>query len=178
MATSSPASASTRIRSAITTPPETPDAASSTGTRRSITGRSWRRSPAPATRATWDRSSSPPAIRSRGSGRRWSSATHESRGVAENHTLMAPKTPAFNRALLFLTLALITIGGALWLGGLPLFAGRVWAGATLCALIPLAVSVLKSLFQREVGVDVIALLAMAGALALGEYLTGSVIALM
>jgi heavy metal translocating P-type ATPase len=91
---------------------------------------------------------------------------------------MVPKTPVFSRALLFLTVAGISVGGTLWLLGLPLPAGRVWAASTLLALIPLAASVLSSLFKKEVGVDVIALLAMAGALALGEYLTGSVIALM
>ena len=43
---------------------------------------------------------------------------------------------------------------------------------------PLALSVLRSLLRRDVGVDAIALVAMAGALALGEYLAGAVIALM
>jgi heavy metal translocating P-type ATPase len=45
-------------------------------------------------------------------------------------------------------------------------------------ILPLAYSVAIDLLHRETGVDVIALLAMAGALALGEYLAGAVIALM
>ena len=43
---------------------------------------------------------------------------------------------------------------------------------------PLAVSVARALVRPEPGVDLIALLAMAGALALGEHLAGAVIALM
>src|SRR5690349_1101933 len=45
-------------------------------------------------------------------------------------------------------------------------------------LIPLTWSVLRSLLRGDVGVDAIALFSMAGALALGEYLAGAVVALM
>jgi heavy metal translocating P-type ATPase len=54
----------------------------------------------------------------------------------------------------------------------------VWAATTALLLIPLALSVFRSLLRRDVGVDAIALVAMAGALALGEYLAGAVVALM
>jgi heavy metal translocating P-type ATPase len=54
----------------------------------------------------------------------------------------------------------------------------IWAATTALLVGPLALSVLRSLLRRDVGVDAIALLAMAGALALGEYLAGAVIALM
>ena len=54
----------------------------------------------------------------------------------------------------------------------------LWAATTAMLLIPLAWSVLGSLLRRDVGVDAIALVSMAGALALGEYLAGAVIALM
>ena len=71
------------------------------------------------------------------------------------------------------------------LGGIVLFAvGQrvpadwLWAATTALLLGPLAVSVLRSLLRRDVGVDAIALVAMAGALALGEYLAGAVVALM
>ena len=46
------------------------------------------------------------------------------------------------------------------------------------ALLPLTHAVIQSLLRGKAGVDVIALLAMAGALALHEYLAGAVIALM
>jgi heavy metal translocating P-type ATPase len=45
-------------------------------------------------------------------------------------------------------------------------------------LVPLTLSVARTLLQRDVGVDAIALVAMVSALALGEYLAGAVVALM
>ena len=54
----------------------------------------------------------------------------------------------------------------------------IWAVAIVLTLIPLTWSVLRSLMHGDVGVDAIALVAMVGALALGEYLAGAVIALM
>ena len=77
-----------------------------------------------------------------------------------------------------LTLAGIVAGGVAWAAGLHDRAGLAWAATTVLALLPLAGSVMADLFRRRLGVDIIALLAMAGALALGEYLAGAVIALM
>jgi heavy metal translocating P-type ATPase len=54
----------------------------------------------------------------------------------------------------------------------------VWASAIVVLLVPLLWSVLATLAHGRVGVDAIALVAMAGALALGEELAGAVIALM
>ena len=54
----------------------------------------------------------------------------------------------------------------------------LWAGTTTMLLVPLTWSVLRSLLRGDVGVDAIALVSMAGALALGEYLAGAVVALM
>jgi heavy metal translocating P-type ATPase len=54
----------------------------------------------------------------------------------------------------------------------------VWAVAIAVTLVPLSWSVARTLARGDVGVDAIALVAMAGALALGEYLAGAVIALM
>lgn len=72
----------------------------------------------------------------------------------------------------------IAIGGllALLVGSAP--ADAVWAATVAFMLAPLTWSVARSLRRGDIGVDVIALLAMAGALALGEYLAGAVIALM
>src|SRR5262249_31280547 len=53
-----------------------------------------------------------------------------------------------------------------------------WAGVTVIVLVPTIVSALRALFRRETGVDLIAVLAMAGALALGEQLAGAIIAVM
>ena len=57
-------------------------------------------------------------------------------------------------------------------------ADLAWAATVTIMLVPLTWSVGRSLLHGDLGVDVIALLAMAGALALGEYLAGAVIALM
>ena len=54
----------------------------------------------------------------------------------------------------------------------------LWAATTAMLLVPLTWSVLRSLLRGDVGVDAIALVSMAGALALGEYLAGAVVALM
>ena len=54
----------------------------------------------------------------------------------------------------------------------------VWAAATALVLIPTAVSALRALSRREPGVDLIAVLAMAGALLLAQYLAGAIIAVM
>ncbi|HEX4837072.1 MAG TPA: heavy metal translocating P-type ATPase [Solirubrobacteraceae bacterium] len=77
-----------------------------------------------------------------------------------------------------LALSGIAIGGllALLVGSVP--ANAVWAATVAFMLAPLTWSVARSLRRGDIGVDVIALLAMAGALALGEYLAGAVIALM
>jgi heavy metal translocating P-type ATPase len=71
------------------------------------------------------------------------------------------------------------LGGIVLLAlGQRLVADWFWAATTALLLGPLAVSVLRSLMRRDIGVDAIALVAMAGALALGEYLAGAVVALM
>jgi heavy metal translocating P-type ATPase len=77
-------------------------------------------------------------------------------------------------------LALIGIaaGGVLRLASNPTASNAVWAATVAVMLIPLTVSVVRALARGRLGVDLIALIAMAGALALGEYLAGAVIALM
>jgi len=57
-------------------------------------------------------------------------------------------------------------------------ADLAWAATTVIELVPLTWGVLRSLRRGDVGVDAIALVSMAGALALHEYLAGAVIALM
>ena len=71
------------------------------------------------------------------------------------------------------------VGGlALAAGGRHQAADWLWAATTAMLLVPLTWSVLRSLFRGDVGVDAIALMSMAGALALREYLAGAVVALM
>jgi heavy metal translocating P-type ATPase len=82
------------------------------------------------------------------------------------------------RVLVGLILLALAVGGVIHIF-VPGNAGDlVWAAAIAATLIPLTWSVGRSLARGDVGVDAIALVAMAGALALGEYLAGVVIALM
>ena len=69
-------------------------------------------------------------------------------------------------------------GGALHLAGATGPGDAVWAAGAVLALIPLSWSVARALAARRMGVDVIALLAIVAALAVGEYLAAAVVALM
>jgi heavy metal translocating P-type ATPase len=82
------------------------------------------------------------------------------------------------RAVAVAALAAVLLGAALHLVGLGHEADAVWAGSTALILGPLAWSVGRTLLRRDVGVDAIALVAMGGALALGQYLAGAVVGLM
>ena len=62
-------------------------------------------------------------------------------------------------------------GGSAWAGG-------IWAATAAAALVPTGWSVLSGLRRREAGVDIVAVLALAGCLAVGEFLAGAVIAVM
>jgi heavy metal translocating P-type ATPase len=77
-----------------------------------------------------------------------------------------------------LVLLAIVAGAVLHLFGAPEAGDALWGGATVVVLVPLAVGVIRTLLEGDVGVDAIALLAMAGAVILGEYLAGAVVALM
>jgi heavy metal translocating P-type ATPase len=83
-----------------------------------------------------------------------------------------------NRLLVAGVLAAIGGGGVLYLLSFPEAGDAVWAAATAVVLLPLAWSVVRRLFHGDVGVDAIALVAMAASLVLGEYLAGVVVALM
>ena len=85
---------------------------------------------------------------------------------------------AADRLALLLTAAGLAAGGIAYLAGNKAAADVAWAATTLLALLPLLYSVVCGLLRRKAGVDFIALLAMAGALILHEYLAGAVIALM
>ena len=82
------------------------------------------------------------------------------------------------RLLALGALAGVLVGGVLsllWDAGA---ADAVWAASTALMLVPLTWSVARTLWRRDVGVDAIALVAMASALATGEYLAGAVVAVM
>ena len=69
-------------------------------------------------------------------------------------------------------------GGAAYVAGDHAVARLVWAVGVTVVLVPLCVDVGRSLLRGDLGVDAVALLAMAGALAVGQFLAAAVIALM
>jgi heavy metal translocating P-type ATPase len=81
---------------------------------------------------------------------------------------------------LLLTACVIGVGsgGAAWVAGRYRLADVLWAGTATLALVPIGAALVRSLLKRLAGVDVIALLAIVGALVLREYLAGAVIGLM
>jgi heavy metal translocating P-type ATPase len=81
-------------------------------------------------------------------------------------------------ALLVLALVGLAAGLGARLAGAVELGDRLLSLTVLAGLVPLAVSAARAVWRREPGVDLIALLAMAGALALGELLAGAVIAVM
>ncbi len=72
----------------------------------------------------------------------------------------------------------IATGAALAIGDRRAAADVAWALTTAVGGLQVVVAVMRSVLRREPGVDVIAVLAIVGSLALGEYLAGAVIALM
>ena len=86
--------------------------------------------------------------------------------------------PKTNRLVLALASCGICVGLIASATGSPQIADAVWSVTTALTLLPLSVSVVRSLLRRALGVDIIALLAMLGALVLHQFLAGAVIALM
>ncbi|GAA0402415.1 heavy metal translocating P-type ATPase [Microbispora corallina] len=81
-------------------------------------------------------------------------------------------------ALLAGTLGALTAGSALHLLGGATAGDVVWAAGTVAALVPALWWVVSALRAGRLGVDAIAVLALGGALAVGEYLAGAVIGVM
>ncbi|MFJ8113317.1 heavy metal translocating P-type ATPase [Streptomyces sp. NPDC096132] len=81
-------------------------------------------------------------------------------------------------ALLAVTAAALTAGGIAWLVGAGGLADLFWGLGTVSAVVPAVGWVLDALRHGRAGVDLIAVLALGGTLAVGEYLAGALIALM
>lgn len=82
------------------------------------------------------------------------------------------------RRLALAEVAAIVAGALLHRAGRGDAGDAVWAVSAAAALVPLAWGVARTLLRRELGVDVIALLAIGAALAVGEYLAAVIVALM
>jgi heavy metal translocating P-type ATPase len=87
-------------------------------------------------------------------------------------------TSIWENALLAAALAGLAVGGILYLIDAKGLGRLALVFAVIVVLIPTVISTVKRSLRGEIGVDLIAVLAMAGALALGEYLAGAIIAVM
>ncbi|OBF25130.1 heavy metal translocating P-type ATPase [Mycobacterium sp. ACS4331] len=81
-------------------------------------------------------------------------------------------------ALVVLTVGALAGGGVAWLAGADAVADRWWIAGTVIAVVPAVVWVLAALRRGRLGVDLIAVLSLVGTLLVGEYLAGSLIAVM
>ncbi|QLJ04133.1 cadmium-translocating P-type ATPase [Streptomyces sp. NEAU-sy36] len=81
-------------------------------------------------------------------------------------------------ALLAVTAAALAAGGSAWLAGAGGLADLLWGLGAASALLPAAGWVVAALRRGQAGVDLIAVLALVGTLAVREYLAGALIALM
>lgn len=81
-------------------------------------------------------------------------------------------------ALLVAVLVGLAAGGVLHLLGAKGAGQIAWMAVTAIVLVPTIGAVVRAALRREAGVDIIAVIAMAGALALGENLAGAIVGLM
>src|SRR4029077_982878 len=82
------------------------------------------------------------------------------------------------RGLIAVPAVALALGLAARATGRPELAQWIWGAATAVVVADLAVEIGASLRRAEVGLDIVALLSMSGALLLGEQLAGVVVALM
>ena len=99
-------------------------------------------------------------------------------GIRPPPKLIPPPLEGNSIAILLLVLGSVLSGSVLWLANNRPLANLAWGVAVMLALVPLGISVARDLLHGETGVDLIALLAMAGSLILGQYLAGAVVGLM
>ena len=85
---------------------------------------------------------------------------------------------ASNLSLLAVSAAGLIGGLAAWVSGRPRWAEAIWIISAAPVLLTVAGGIVRAALRREAGLDLIALLSIGGAIALGEYLTGAVIGLM
>src|SRR5690349_4982092 len=81
-------------------------------------------------------------------------------------------------ALAVVTVGALAAGGIAWLTGWRTAAELSWLVGTLIAVVPATLWLVAALLRGRVGVDLIAVLSLVGTLLVGEYLAGSLIAVM
>ncbi|MFL1597257.1 MULTISPECIES: heavy metal translocating P-type ATPase [Gordonia] len=86
--------------------------------------------------------------------------------------------PSAEALLLAATVTAFVAGGAFWVAGSDRPADGLWIAGTVIALIPSLWWVVAGLRRQNFGVDIIASLALAGTLIVGEYAAGALIGVM
>jgi heavy metal translocating P-type ATPase len=84
----------------------------------------------------------------------------------------------FRRSLFLTAVGALLLGLLAWLLGRNELASWCWAGGTVPVVIGLFVSIIRDFLAGRLGVDAVAFVSMSGALALGQYLAGIVVAVM
>ncbi len=92
--------------------------------------------------------------------------------------ILIPSERSLRRALVIIAVLGLAVGILLRAADYPDLANLSWSAATVPVAAGLVVSIIRDLLAGRLGVDAIALLAMVGALALGQPLAGAVVALM
>jgi hypothetical protein len=82
------------------------------------------------------------------------------------------------RALIIIALAGLALGLAAAFTGRNGLARWIWAAGTIPVVAGLAISIARDFLAGRMGVDAVAFVSMAAALALGQTLTGVVVAIM
>jgi cation transport ATPase len=111
------------------------------------------------------------------------------RGYRRAMTMAKPRSSGVDRvklrhavdsgmAMVALALTGLLAGVVAWVLGWQSAADLSWAITTAIAVPPVAISLLQRLRHGSIGVDLIALLALAGALAYHQYVAGALISLM
>jgi heavy metal translocating P-type ATPase len=103
---------------------------------------------------------------------------HPLDAAARNVTGTAALRTQLIRILLLATLGTLIGGGIAWLFGSRFIADLCWAAGTAVAIVPAIWWVAASLRRGRLGADSIAVLSLAGTLAVHEYLAGALIAVM
>ncbi|MFI8231263.1 heavy metal translocating P-type ATPase [Streptomyces sp. NPDC085900] len=103
---------------------------------------------------------------------------HSDRIARLRRLTAAVVAPRLEPVLLVVTAAALTGGVIAWLADAGGLADLFWGLGTVAAVVPAVGWVLSALRRGQTGVDLIAVLALGGTLAVGEYLAGALIALM
>ena len=100
------------------------------------------------------------------------------RAATDGEVTTAMESMRAGFALLAVTSIGIVAGAVAAAAGNDTLRDVAWVATILVALVPVTWNIVRDLIAGHAGVDVVAILAMAGALALGEFLAGAVIGLM